>query len=677
MFLFFLNRRDKCSDLPPRGILSLPQHPRPPSRTMSASALRRQGPRSFQSVTSSIAPDKQPPPKTTKPPSLARRLLFPYLHPDTDLPPLLVSPAASPELNDELYNFIAIALRAYVHPWWTKITRYDKEFLPDITRVVTVVVRSLEARVVRTDLSPLVLRDLPALLSQHFQDYRNVQTKLHTSYAAGGAATLPQLFHQAQPHMAVSADGMVDEAYVRQAMDDILKTCLPTEDYEADPERYIIREILVKVVLGGVVPRLTQPWFIHQCLLTLLGPEEGQEKVVVVRDSIHTFSSCVHKPLQEFIHWPSSTTFSCVIKPILMRHQPPAPLQDTDAPVAPPQRTGSSFSFQALVIVFLSALRSFSGACLACMHAYRHTIDAIKKANQSGSPLTKSVGTDSAKDQASNTLPGTLVPMTPMPPTASIAQPAPPLSPPPSPPSLSRASSTRSTVHFAPSVLSVPLAPVNSLQPEPQAQLQAQLNYVHPTLQLLSTLLTATSPPASPPRNTPLAITHVLALLLTPFTSLISRLLPYLLYTHLLSPPSLISILQAAKAALFPGGWPVVPPPDPTPDEQTALRASLVRRLLSLFPTPLLPVLGTSPAARAHAADALLEPLSSPECNAHLVVFLLDVIILTIFPEMGVAVSRPTADGEAGDGVRTPVGSVEGVHTVGTLTPPRPDSRPP
>ena len=251
--------------------------------TMSSAAARRHVARSVQSFASSQA-DKQPPapPKPAKPPSLARRLLFPHIHPDADLPPLLVSPAATPELNDELYGFVAIALRAYVHPWWTKITRYDKEFLPDITRVLTVAIRSLEARIVRTDLSPLILRDLPSLLSQHYQDFRNSQAKLHTSYASGGSASLAQLFHQAQPHMTISADGTVDDAYIRQAFDEVLRLCLPPEDYEADSERFIIREVLVMVVVRGVLPRLTQPWFIHQQLLGLLGPEQRKLRAVEV-----------------------------------------------------------------------------------------------------------------------------------------------------------------------------------------------------------------------------------------------------------------------------------------------------------------------------------------------------------------------------------------------------------
>ena len=94
------------------------------------------------------------------------------------------------------------------------------------------------------------------------------------------AATLPQLFHYTQPHMALSVDGKVDEGYIRQAVDELLRACLPAEDYEPEVERYIIREIIVKVLLDGVIPRVTQPWFIHQSVLNILGPEEGKQSKV-------------------------------------------------------------------------------------------------------------------------------------------------------------------------------------------------------------------------------------------------------------------------------------------------------------------------------------------------------------------------------------------------------------
>lgn len=210
------------------------------------------------------------PMSSSAPSTLAKRLLSP----SKDLPPLLQSPNASPELNAELYDFIALALRAFVNPWWSKITRYDKEFLPDITRVLTHFVHALEARALAVDLPPLVFHDVPIIVTSHFRDYRNVAEKISTSYAAGGAASLPLLFHHIQPHMALTPDGGIDREYYRQVVDVILKHCLPAEDYEPEAERYIVREIVLKVLLDDVIPKISQPWFIHKLILEQLGQEE-------------------------------------------------------------------------------------------------------------------------------------------------------------------------------------------------------------------------------------------------------------------------------------------------------------------------------------------------------------------------------------------------------------------
>lgn len=206
--------------------------------------------------------------------TLAKRLLFPYLGPDADVPPLLNSPNLPPELNAEIYDFIALSLRAFVTPWWSKISRFDKEFHVQINWVATQVIRSLETRLSQTDLSPLVFRDLPILVSQHYQDYRLANSKLNTSYSIGGAASLPLLFHRFQPHMAVSADGSINEDYLRQSVDFVLKAFLPPQDHDPDTERYIIREVILRV-LKDAIPRISQPWFIHKLALDLLGPSES------------------------------------------------------------------------------------------------------------------------------------------------------------------------------------------------------------------------------------------------------------------------------------------------------------------------------------------------------------------------------------------------------------------
>lgn len=224
------------------------------------------GTHSIQSTTTTLA-QKQPPLP------LSKRLLFPTLLASSSLPPILTSDVA-PELTNDLYTFIALALRAFVNPWWTKITRYDKEFLPEINRIICIVVRAIETRLINTDMAPLVFHDLPVLVTQHYHDIRNASAKLSTSYAPGGSSSLSHLFHQLQPHMALSpTEDAVDEVYVRQIVDHILKSCLPEEDYAPEAERFIVREIVV-MVLRDSLQKIAEPWFLYKLAMDLLPAEE-------------------------------------------------------------------------------------------------------------------------------------------------------------------------------------------------------------------------------------------------------------------------------------------------------------------------------------------------------------------------------------------------------------------
>lgn len=53
-------------------------------------------------------------------------------------------------------------------------------------------------------------------------------------------------------------------------------------------------------------------------------------------------------------------------------------------------------------------------------------------------------------------------------------------------------------------------------------------------------------------------------------------------------------------------------------------------------------LLGSGPTSHQTIIDAL-EPLSSEACNAHLILFLIDLVILTLFPELGVQVPEEYA----------------------------------
>lgn len=48
--------------------------------------------------------------------------------------------------------------------------------------------------------------------------------------------------------------------------------------------------------------------------------------------------------------------------------------------------------------------------------------------------------------------------------------------------------------------------------------------------------------------------------------------------------------------------------------------------------------------------DAILDPLSDGACNAHLAVFIVDALLLTIFPEMGVEGTSVNSDGDGMSG---------------------------
>ncbi|KAG7450305.1 uncharacterized protein BT62DRAFT_927622 [Guyanagaster necrorhizus] len=491
-----------------------------------------------------------------QPVSLARRLLFPSL-PNNDLPLLLVCPVP-PELNTELYDFIALALRAFVNPWWTKITRYDKEFLPDITRILTVVVRALEERVLATDFSSVICRDIPVILTQHYIDYRNASSKVATAYAAGGALSIDQLFHQFQPHMALSPDGQIDRVYVRQILDHILRVCLPPEDFEPEAERLIVREILLKIVVKDVIPKIVQPWFIQKTILDLLGPQSRSAGSIV-------------------------------------------------SPESPPSsQSGQVFSFHTILIVFLSAIQSISGACLALIHTYKQAVNTIKLVNQSP---PKSFHPSSSHSSLKST------------PSSSPVLPETNLSS-----SLSRApseSSSTSSLAKAPLFPSdhpaLPFVPTNQNEHHHEY-------YAHGPILVISEIFSMHERYASS------VIITTISMLASFFTSFLDRLLPYLL-DNMLSPALLLSIVRIGKRTLFPNGYPAPPPVDPTPEEQAEIHAKLLawRGTGGLsYLTPIL--LGSDPSV---ALKSAIDPLTSTSCNVHLIMMILDRVIIALFPELG------------------------------------------
>ncbi|PFH54679.1 hypothetical protein AMATHDRAFT_222 [Amanita thiersii Skay4041] len=289
---------------------------------------------------------------------LAKRLLFPFLPPDAPLPPLFLSQHSSSELEAELYDFIALALRAYVHPWWSKITRYDKELIPEINHIIVLLIQVLETRLRSVDIPSLLLRDIPLILTQHYRDYRNATSKISTSYATSGAASLPQLFHQLQPHMAISADGSLNEEYYRQLIDRFLGICLSPHDYAPDVERLIIREAILKAILIDILPKATKPWFLQLAILNLVESGHGKNNRYL-------------------------------------------------SPSSKLEMSSSSPPTHAALVLLLSTVQKVSGVCLSIVHTYRQAVNTIKLVNRysQGDSLPPSPSTQSPQEHSAPLLP--------------------------------------------------------------------------------------------------------------------------------------------------------------------------------------------------------------------------------------------------------------------------------
>jgi hypothetical protein len=255
----------------------------------SSARVASDAPRSILSARSAGSATSAGP--TSSATHLARRLLNPPSRLDAPLPPIILPPSPSTEnlsddvwkLNEEICDLIALVLRGYIASWYHKLSPNDKEFLPEISVVIITVIRGIHQRIQSADLGCLFLNDIPALVIQHYRDYRLAREKIHTSYASGTPqesdpqTALVHMFHNIQSHLAVKPDGQVEDMYLRQAVDHVLKSCLPPQDWASEIERSIIREVIVTPVLGGMIPRISQPWFLHSLALSLLGDPQPTE----------------------------------------------------------------------------------------------------------------------------------------------------------------------------------------------------------------------------------------------------------------------------------------------------------------------------------------------------------------------------------------------------------------
>lgn len=134
-------------------------------------------------------------------------------------------------------------------------------------------------------------------------------------------------------------------------------------------------------------------------------------------------------------------------------------------------------------------------------------------------------------------------------------------------------------------------------------------------------------------------------------------IITHFFYTRIFTAAAVSAFLTIAEGVLFPGGYPGPAVPDPTEEEQEITKDRAYRAVENSLPgtykrwfsqtiyilSPpsctasllkhLLP--GVDPADAAHSiAKDILDPFGSHYCNTHLIMFLLDLIVANVCPEL-------------------------------------------
>lgn len=123
-------------------------------------------------------------------------------------------------------------------------------------------------------------------------------------------------------------------------------------------------------------------------------------------------------------------------------------------------------------------------------------------------------------------------------------------------------------------------------------------------------------------------------------------MIPHLIRTRILNPPTGLRVLTILEQVLFPlDGYPAPTPPDPTDEQSEAMRVRLVARQnevipgmssafspaqLTVRPGTVQQILLPGPTA----IDELLAPLGDRACNAHLVAMVYDAVIAALLPDL-------------------------------------------
>ncbi|KAI5779205.1 PXA domain-containing protein [Peziza echinospora] len=158
--------------------------------------------------------------------ALIRRILRPQSSPSTPLEDILPALTSSPQVDVQLYAFLAYICRDFIFAWYSKITN-DRSFVDEVITVIAHTTRSLEQRTRQIDLEVLLLMNFLHSWTTTCECVARHKTCLSPHL------TLEESFHNLQPHPALGSSPESEKLYLKVLASGLLAVLLPPEDLQS------------------------------------------------------------------------------------------------------------------------------------------------------------------------------------------------------------------------------------------------------------------------------------------------------------------------------------------------------------------------------------------------------------------------------------------------------------
>ncbi|KAA1084309.1 hypothetical protein PGT21_024032 [Puccinia graminis f. sp. tritici] len=179
-------------------------------------------------------------------------------------------------MRELLEQLSQLAIKLFILTWYSPLTNSPTPKLhqPFIRHINTIITTSkLSCQTNTNTIINLLLLQLPLTINRHLEYIQTIQALTTTEQH-----DFNTLFIQLHPHPALikttttTTTVTVSPSYLRLLIEAILKILLPKNDYDSEPERLIIRETILNLLLLPLFTTLSQPAQIHRLLLSNLSP---------------------------------------------------------------------------------------------------------------------------------------------------------------------------------------------------------------------------------------------------------------------------------------------------------------------------------------------------------------------------------------------------------------------